>query len=620
MSLRKSTREGLKHLDRIKALTDANRSTGVGPFQKGDPDTYRPVSINVGQQAIDAWHGTDDPNELRVKSAFDLRNGDHVGRRVDVENDLFGYHPNTPASERPIYGAQSGSTDRLGGAQGYGEYFLTLNRNALNRTTFTPEDSFSARLTPKDLHSYENRHEAMNRANHHTYIEAQIHGGVYLPDDVECLHAGNFGSSNIDKLVQLGKRLGIPVYNHRSERSVLVHDPRSPELKDHHDTYRNHLAVELRHYVKTDPFKDNPKLQKAVADTYFNTTHSMHQHHVDGHQGTVLAVRKVKPDAFPYLDENGDIPKYQAPDVETEPSAQVKPISKSLSVLIELKKKLEFLLDIRSPITVNTFDPEDLEKMSHPTPSFKKLGFEDRRETPIVSTETERRSKVTGLTASYVNGYAPGSSPGTIRVPIKVKRVTTMGDADREAVKDQISHQLRIGAAGASARSPVQSSYSLSNDMRFPGATGDVATQLHEDSHNLFNRVESKHGRNARKLLAYNLLYSLPADHREELEVTTILHGYDPKAEVFHEECIANLMNFLNNPKSREDVLKSRFGSKASGMRGINFSSKMKEAHRYLMAAAETAPEHWLHSVTQKQEVELGTIDDISAEDLLKHL
>lgn len=199
-----------------------------------------PIAVNIPVTAVDGI-GSDG----RLKNQFETGTSRGVlglGHRSMVEENLFGIPKDTEQEQRPVYGAvcartqQETSNWHRGPASDYGDIWLELHPHVKDRTTFTNGDSFGATVAmPFD---YLPRHG--NRNTH--YIEAQIHGGVYLDKDVKAVHATSnhmkpeTKTTIMEKAKQLGQKFNLPVYFHHSgpfnflSHTETLHDSSQKEV------------------------------------------------------------------------------------------------------------------------------------------------------------------------------------------------------------------------------------------------------------------------------------------------------------------------------------------------------------------------------------------------------
>lgn len=111
------------------------------------------------------------------------------GDRWRWESRLFaGRYDETPATERPVYGAVDTDADAHGPAPRFGSAYLRLRPEMIERSTFCFPDSV---FEPDEVFGPEGLDELLTRcaATEHTdlldaYVEAHVHGGVRLDTDV----------------------------------------------------------------------------------------------------------------------------------------------------------------------------------------------------------------------------------------------------------------------------------------------------------------------------------------------------------------------------------------------------------------------------------------------------
>lgn len=92
-----------------------------------------------------------------------------------------------------------------------------------------------------------------------------------------------------------------------------------------------------------------------------------------------------------------------------------------------------------------------------------------------------------------------------------------------------------------------------------------VATKLHEDLHQMFGRVQRGLSSNHRQQLARNLINSLPEEERKAVQDFSSWKGYSPDD---HEEVLANLISYHNQPGERRAYRQTRFKHMGPGETG----------------------------------------------------
>lgn len=155
------------------------------------------------------------------------------GDRWAWESRLFGgAYDDAPPRARPVYGSLNHRHRRAGGSPRFGSAHLRLTASTMERTTFCYPDSV---FGPVDVavasacHLSELADAADPEDPLDDYVEAQIHGGVHLPNDVEALVLDpcHRGTSVEDD----AHRLGVTIEYHQGFRLTI------DELSNH-PTYR----------------------------------------------------------------------------------------------------------------------------------------------------------------------------------------------------------------------------------------------------------------------------------------------------------------------------------------------------------------------------------------------
>ncbi len=167
--------------------------------------------------------------------------------------------------------------------------------------------------------------------------------------------------------------------------------------------------------------------------------------------------------------------------------------------------------------------------------TFPKLGVaDDQRATPIVTSPQELSTKRALIHAAGKRHY---STKGIDLEP---------RDTSSSAPSGLASNFAPLSYSKASSLRDLSS---IPHD--------ELSTQLHENVHNMFTRVQQKHGPEARKKLAYNLVGALPSKSRAAAEAFS--EWKNPSYAGKHEETIANLVSYLNNPGERTSFRSSQF-------------------------------------------------------------
>jgi hypothetical protein len=146
------------------------------------------------------------------------------GDRWRWESRLFeGRYDDGPPSARPVYGAWNRHDDPYGGSPRFGSAHLRLRDRVLDRTTFCfpdsvlePEDRGGPELLPRLVALADAAAGAPGADPLDDYVEAQVHGGVRLPEDVDALVLDPAHRDGpVDGVARL---LGVPVEWHPGYR------------------------------------------------------------------------------------------------------------------------------------------------------------------------------------------------------------------------------------------------------------------------------------------------------------------------------------------------------------------------------------------------------------------
>lgn len=244
-----------------------------------------------------------------------------------------------------------------------------------------------------------------------------------------------------------------------------------------------------------------------------------------------------------------------------------------------------------------TYDLKSEEKMAKtmPGPRFPRLGFaDDRRETPIVSTSSELNTKVHAQAARQVNAIE-ANIPVAERDPDM--RADTLVHFKEQAIQN--NGQVSTPATGTTTQA-----FSKDNDLRMtPGMhpsiaeihahpNAPMATREHENFHLMMNRIHEKHGLEARSALSRNLVSSMPPGSQNALN--DFFHArptLKTSHPLYHEEKLASMINYLNNPGERSAFAKYK-NFTPDQARGHGLA--MKTGHRHLLTTAAAADEKWL--------------------------
>ncbi len=265
---------------------------------------------------------------------------------------------------------------------------------------------------------------------------------------------------------------------------------------------------------------------------------------------------------------------------------------------------------------------------AHPVPAMPNLGVDDRKETPIISQE-----QVPLKHRLMANQHMYGDDTTAARL--------------RPAVARNMAHELdkegrasgRTGVAGV----PSTVSYAVNRNPENTASKQPMRTKLHEDTHLMFQQVHKKYGASGALRLAINLYNAIPGEHRahmrafvnskyaaqryptnaaatagaskhaDQLDVVQTPHkekipGSLPPQH-WHEEHLAHLISYVNDPEVRQDFHKRIAGhtSPAHGGltdKGQGFHSKMKQAYRYFQQASRKANPSWTKRIINHSEAD----------------
>lgn len=242
--------------------------------------------------------------------------------------------------------------------------------------------------------------------------------------------------------------------------------------------------------------------------------------------------------------------------------------------------------DFHRTLLAKTLEAAHLLSKNHPTFTLPGLGLKDNpRETPIVNNTKELELKAKLATR------LPGQP--LVSNDIKAARYQrNMGMAINtpDASPSNEAHTISW-AKGSALRVPKRQDHPLAVQS-YADPTAPQTTKLHEDLHRMFARVSQRYGQDARQNLARKLYESIPLEDR--INVDTYFMGRVPEQHPFyHEEKIAHMLNYLNNPGERaawhghQELI-----GRPLDERGI--SSSIKRAMKHLRRMAATVNESWL--------------------------
>lgn len=222
---------------------------------------------------------------------------------------------------------------------------------------------------------------------------------------------------------------------------------------------------------------------------------------------------------------------------------------------------------------------ETLEKWQTPL-TFPKLGMEDRRETPLITTPRQQEIK-------------------NKQIAWALKDLGVPSDPSHE-----VAHHMAYdpGLQGAVIAHPdVNVSYAKDNPLvtvTQQSNTSGQATQHHENLHQVFKRIRDKHGEQAASNLIDNLFFSLPPDSAKALAALTApYHGMKLSPTKLREEALAGVFNFVNDPASRKSFHKK---FKLGPLQQKEFEGHVKSALKHLRQRATEADHTWLSDYIHK--------------------
>lgn len=295
----------------------------------------------------------------------------------------------------------------------------------------------------------------------------------------------------------------------------------------------------------------------------------------------------------------------------------------------------------------------DLEKMSKPGFKFPGLGVgDDRRETPVVSTDLQYATKSAAIRNAA--DQAAKKDPWGYRNIVDPKGQDE-GLLHAVRSKMNIVHPRRgdyaLAREGNKPEGKIQEVVSAPNPFvggavtAFGGTQGYVAgdepirrgieahihpfsrpeairqlvgrdwrgTKLHEDFHQMMNRVQNRYGHQARKNLAANLWRwgqnRMATQHKDlapHAAVEATLRATYPNIEgqaLPHEEKLATLVTWLNSARSRENAHHKVYGEAPYQSREAPAKSRdylktdryMKQLYGHIAdAASKISDERWL--------------------------
>jgi GNAT superfamily N-acetyltransferase len=202
-----------------------------------------------------------------------------------------------------------------------------------------------------------------------------------------------------------------------------------------------------------------------------------------------------------------------------------------------------------------------------PTPTFPKLGMgDDRRETKLIHTDTQHQTM-----QGVLGNMAPKKLPTGKRIPIATRRAVGQELVDSKEVGGTFTDANGKGTAVSFAK---------------PTSQNPRATMLHEDTHRMFQRVETQYGMQARQNLARNMMDALPKAFQQIVRNHGKLAG---ATQIPDEESLGYVISYVNSPEHRQ-----MFHAKHDPQRAKVYGSVMKRVYKHLQGVAGVVNENWL--------------------------
>lgn len=210
------------------------------------------------------------------------------------------------------------------------------------------------------------------------------------------------------------------------------------------------------------------------------------------------------------------------------------------------------------PTEAKAFNKGELQKTQE-VAGFPRLGIENRRETPIIETDQQRKLKEAQLESTIKRVI--------MNNPRAVAHEREGISKERYAARAAMNQGPKItrDALGAvynpkyveAPRNRVNTSFALGVDQRrklhpytVSSRKSDIATKIHEDFHQMMDRVRQRYGNEARYNLAWNIWHSV-ADKPYAKEFADHLNGHLGDAPIRPEENIAIVLSYLNDEGER---------------------------------------------------------------------
>ena len=230
---------------------------------------------------------------------------------------------------------------------------------------------------------------------------------------------------------------------------------------------------------------------------------------------------------------------------------------------------------------------------AQPTLTFPNLGLaDDRRETPIVDSQSQvdLRNKLSDKAALTHYGA---------KTAVELSARHNLRLAPHHDLKGMASGHGRASYA-ATPELLDQQGLRLREGTHPNSAQG---TKLHEDLHQMFTRVSERYGAGGRKRLAADLVASLPEDERTAAQDFSVWKGY--KADN-HEETLANLISYHNQPGERRDYRIKRFQYFGPGNQPARAAEHNPEAPEWDLPRRRALTAGYTHPKPPRHEREEG--------------
>lgn len=239
-----------------------------------------------------------------------------------------------------------------------------------------------------------------------------------------------------------------------------------------------------------------------------------------------------------------------------------------------------------------------LTQKAMPPFKFPGLGFpDDRRETPIHSKESQ-----VGLSNKLIASANTKAFGG-----------------DKEKLYQMLDNNAVRGLTSSNADRTI--GYAKTNDPRSKSPSirhenSAIATKMHEDLHQMFNRIEKMFGHSARVTAINHMLESLSPTEKAALDVTVKTHFGDHYGRmdpsIRQEEKVAFLVEYLNNPGTRERLI-GRFDKDKQN----KFNSILKNAYKRMAATAKKINTESFSKAEMQSLASLLDEDPLSDEDMV---